>query len=157
MSHRPFSELRSRMPLAAQAEGLKRADEVIHVLQKESAGCVIASLAMATGQTYQQVRDWFLRGDFDTYGISYVDAHAYLGEHGYAVIHQWKHLSPRNCDRSVWPPKPFAPVHICFVMGSGTHAVVMLQDGTVFDPNREGKHLLADYAQVSGVTGVYKT
>lgn len=120
--------------------------------------CVVASLAMVTGKTFNQTlrglkEFWQEEGQFQ--GVKDEIFDAYLGQLGYAVRYIKHDYSPRFKLRKEWPPKPFAPIHVCDVFDEGLHAVVMLEDGKVLDPNDVHKKSLADYQRVFTVAGIY--
>lgn len=132
------------------------------IRQKDPYGCALACLAMVTGKAYEEVRAAFVGHDFGvstrelrTGGISYVAVDGYLSDHGYAVRRLARYDPVLNLHRDPWPVEPFAPVHVCEVITSMGHSVVMLADGTVLDPNREEPGRLSDYAAVNYVAGVY--
>jgi hypothetical protein len=150
-----------------------------YVKQEQSHGCAIAALAMILGRSYQDVlRDWPKRTeeqkwkdengedrtsihtyhDFDAKsgGISFMCADAYLAENGFAVLRKFKHRSWLRDERSEWPPKPFGPLHLCDVVTSLGHMVVMLGDGEVYDPWFGTGRSLSDYEAVHSVAAVYK-
>jgi hypothetical protein len=118
--------------------------------------CWIAALAMITEQSYDAVlaevvdqgsgADWFV-------------SDSYLEAKGYAVARKFDsipHLGERH--REPWPPEPWAEVHICSVQASNGagHAVVMLRDGSVFDPNSPTLRRLTEYPKVYAVAAVTK-
>jgi hypothetical protein len=132
------------------------------VRQEHDYGCGIASLAMVTGDTYDNVRGWLLAnwpGGTQTpdewltkRGIHKGIADYYLAAHGYVwrtVYSGWK-LAP-------WPPEPFAPVHLACVQqpSNNSHYVVMRSDGAVLDP-LDGEHKrLTDWPSVYNVQGIW--
>lgn len=122
--------------------------------QEDPRGCVLAALAMLTGQTYAQVKAGF--ADWAG-GISLMfDGFTYLAEHGYAVAPKYIHYHPLKQNRDPWPVEPFADVHLCEVITSQAHAVVLLRDGTVLDPNTRNLKKLGDYVKVNVIAGVVK-
>lgn len=126
-----------------------------HVRQEDPSGCAIASLAMATGRTYAEVRAGFPGRDFVESGISSTRVDEYLIRAGYA-LRKVTHYDPIAEEfREPWPPAPFADIHICEVVTSRSHTVIMLRDGTVLDPLTTEPRRLADYARVYYVAGVY--
>ena len=137
--------------------------KVSHVRQEEPFGCAVAALAMVTGKSYAEVRAAFVGHDFSTStsdihtsGISHNSVDAYLSSQGYAVRRECRYDQVLNRPREVWPVEPFTDVHICEVVTSAGHSVVMLRDGTVLDPNRAEPRSLGDYAAVIYIAGVYK-
>ena len=146
-------------PTARRLDGA--ADAISHVLQTDSWGCTFAVIAMLTGRSYASVRDE-IRERFNddnvgaTKGITYLDVVHLLIEAGY-----WTQLKYRwffnNQEREVWPPAPWAELHYCEVIvkgGSGSHAVVVLADGTVLDPLTKEPRQLADYEKTNLVVGL---
>ena len=136
---------------------------IAHVRQEEAFGCGPACLAMITGRPYREVRDWF-KGpawlnarhdgrelskqerevvelhDFTRHGISDWEVRNYVANHGLASA-----LLPGRVE-------PFADAHLCSVqMVNGSHFVVLLRDGTLLDPARDGVHSLDDSWYSGGV------
>lgn len=151
---------------------MTRLRDVRHVKQQDTYGCVIASLAMISGLTYEEVAaeyPWFReRNGCDLDTVSY----DFLWRHGFA----WQQVYPYRPDiakpegismddwrrdhaRDPWPPKPWAPAHLCQVVvrgGSGVaHCVVMLADGSVLDPLNENRNTLQDYECVHNARGLW--
>lgn len=133
--------------------------DVRWVCQEDSHGCLVACLAMVTGQTYQQVRAGIPR--FRNGGLGYPDGDSYLADRGYAVARRYRHVGYMECDRLFWPPEPFGLVHLCDLVPTETrsmgHTVVMLADGTVLDPlhdPEEGQRDLSMYFKVNAVAAV---
>jgi hypothetical protein len=138
-----------------------------HVRQAHSYGCVIASLAMVSGLTYDEVAaqyPWFddERGVcLDTVGFDF------LWRHGFALqlVYPFRPGPPIRGDgeearrvraRDPWPPLPWAQAHLCQVeMPGGSHCVVMLADGSVLDPLTDERKRLADYSRVNNVRGLF--
>lgn len=120
--------------------------------QEDTHGCVLAALAMLTGQTYAEVKAGFT--DWSG-GISLIfDGFTYLAEHGYAVAPKYIHYHPLKENRDPWPVAPFADVHLCEVLTSRAHAVVLLSNGTVLDPITPEPRKLSDYVKVNVIAGV---
>lgn len=112
---------------------------------------------MITGQTYQEVKSAFTDRDWvsEAGGVpAELAAPAYLSEFGFAFAPKYQHHSYFKKALDVWPAEPFADIHICKVMGSRSHAVLMLRDGTVLDPNCEKPRRLSDYVRVDMIAGV---
>lgn len=134
--------------------------DAIRYLESElDNSCVVTCLAMVTGQTFQEVLEqmqeyWDDYGQFE--GIADDCFDAYLSQLGYALQYMHHDYVPTHTLRNRWPPKPFAPVHICDVFDQGMHCVVMLADGTVLDPNDKNRRQLVDYHRVYTVTGIWK-
>lgn len=127
-------------------------DEIHWVPQEDTNGCAVAALAMVTGKSYREVRDYF-GIDFAERGTHVGGIEQYLTDHGYAWARlcHYDHLS---VERTPWPPEPFGDVHICQVVGSASHTVVMLGDGTVLDPLTPEPKRLSDYQAVHYVAAV---
>jgi len=130
-----------------------------HIKQLDSHGCAVAALAMATNQSYAEVKAAFnaAKFDFSKNGISLFTIDDYLSSQGYAVRRFTRGDQLRNEQRETWPIEPFADVHICEVVNSVMcHMVVMLADGTVLDPATDEPKRLSDYVAVHYIVGVYK-
>ena len=156
------------------------------VRQEHVNGCVIASLAMVLGRTYQSVHDelapqiwhwdndavkgiedhderqrlgWKKGNDFSKNGVCLGQVYRWLEERGFATQLRWAWRWGHERVRE-WPPKPFAPVHICDVMTvAGSHAVVMTAEGKILDPNRAPgtwPESFSYYGSVSQVCGIWK-
>src|SRR6185312_16558231 len=96
-----------------------------------------AAVAMIVGKSYEEVAAASTR-NFDNGVVQIEDWFDYLFEHGFTShrVYRVTHLRGVNRERDVWPPLPFAPLHLCSVtVPQGAHAVVMQADGTVLDPN----------------------
>ena len=114
------------------------------VKQEDEHGCGVAALAMILGQTYGFVRLFFpaiaLRG------VPTSDCAPFLRVFGYDV--EW-HTEDGS---ALWPPAPSARAHLCLVQPSALlpnrHWVVMLQSGTVLDPDHVCPKYLFMYARV---------
>lgn len=120
-----------------------------HILQRTQDECGIATLAMITGEPYEQVRAEF---PFFKDGIDEWEVRAYLAERGYACAQVYIHYAPMrvNLPERV---KPFTDVHFAYV--DDRHFVVVLRDGTVLDPARpQPRHI--DQYKVSWICGVVK-
>lgn len=133
-----------------------------HVLQKDAWGCSIAAIAMCVGRDYDTVKaevEMLIEKEInENRGISHIEVWEWLIGAGYAWQQKYKYHY-KNKLRDPWPPPPWAPLHYCEVhvsQGSGGHAVVMLEDGTVLDPLTEAARRLADYHQVNLVMGLWK-
>lgn len=134
------------------------------VRQQHAYGCGIASLAMITGQSYDDVREWLLanwpggheRSDewLEKRGTYSGIVEYYLGEHGYMWRYVYRAWYPDN-----WPPTPFAPVHLALVRqpSNNTHYVAMRADGVVLDPLTDEPRTLRDWPEVYNVAGVWRS
>lgn len=134
------------------------------VRQEDPCGCVVASLAMVTGQTYADVRAaWPPSWNFETGGLDHFEAQHYLGDRFIPHIFRWRFELGRcgvtmdgvdqRVVRSDWP-RPFAPAHIIGING-GRHAVVLLADETVLDPQIATPRRLSEVGDVSYMLGVW--
>jgi hypothetical protein len=127
------------------------------IAQKQKCGCTVAAVAMVTGKSYEEVARASTR-DFDNDGVQLEDWLEYLFENGFTFhrLYRVTHLQGVNKERSVWPPEPFAPIHLCSVVSPiAAHAVVMLANGDVLDPAKPGTHRLTDYKATHFVLGLY--
>jgi hypothetical protein len=104
-----------------------------HVPQEDRMGCVIASLAMVLGLTYQETLKRF--NAEGTKGYSFYWWMEALSQSGWSYQMLWKTDQLTGYNRAEWPPKPWAPLHLCQVhTPQGAHMVVMKEDGIVYDP-----------------------
>jgi len=133
-----------------------------YVAQPNGYGCAIACCAMILGKSYEEVEAWIAeRGctrERLEKGLWDGMWHAVMVAHGYSLVqrHKFDALAQRVHD--VWPPAPFAPIHIaCTTVSAGSHAAVLLADGSVLDPYKRERTTLThpDYREVSSVTGFY--
>lgn len=129
---------------------------ISHVRQLDAHGCIVASLAMVSGRTYDQVRTDFPDLD-DRDGLDFRHTEDWLFKNGYAWQVVYKYHPPGNSERDPWPIAPWAEVHMCEVtMPSGnSHSVVMLADGTVLDPLTDQPTRLSDYERVGHIRAIY--
>lgn len=136
---------------------------VTYVAQPNGYGCAIACVAMIVGKTYDEMEAWFLeqglprermvQGSHDGIWREAID------RHGFVYVQRYR-CDPflNRCDRPDWPV-PFAPVHVCCTrVAAGSHAVVMLGNGSVLDPFKRERTSLThpDYLEVSQVVGVWR-
>jgi hypothetical protein len=122
-------------------------------------GCVIGCLAMVTGESFHAVKRgmleyWQEEGQF--LGVSDEAFDEYLAQRGYATQYLRHEYTPKQMLRTPWPPAPWAPIHVCDVFDEGRHAVVMLEDGRVLDPNDRKRSTLAQYHRVFAVCGIWR-
>lgn len=134
-----------------------------YVAQPNGYGCAIACVAMIAGKTYDEMESWILDQDLPRtrmeQGIHegiYLEA---LDRLGFVYARRWR-CDPfvNRCERPVWPPDPFAPIHLCTAdVAVGHHAFVMLGDGSVLDPFKRERTTIAhpDYLKVDQVIGVW--
>lgn len=137
---------------------------VEYVAQPNGYGCTIACVAMIVGKTYDEVEAWTLaqglprtRMEQGMWSGQYLES---LDRHGFSYACRYR-CDPfiNGVQRPTWPPSPFAPVHICQVdVAAGSHAIVMLADGSVFDPFKRERTSLAhpDYRAIDQVIGVWR-
>jgi hypothetical protein len=127
------------------------------VPQSDPNGCCVAVLAMVTGHPYEQIKA-FYGEDLGERGLSQHHIEHYLVEHGFTWARKTKWLpyidGRKQQQREPWPAEPWADVHICEVVTSQSHAVVMLADGTVLDPLTPEPKKLSDYKEVYYVAAV---
>lgn len=125
---------------------------VTRIAQRHKDGCGRAVLAMLTGQTYEQV-DQVIPARDGKRDLELWQQERFLMERGWF---QRVVLRREEAPDRVWPPKPFAPLHMAMVAGRTNvgHSVVMLRDGTVLDPNHEGGWRLTDWPTVYVVVGL---
>lgn len=124
--------------------------------------CVPACLAMVTGKTLKRVvkeiyEHWENEGRYQGVDDDILDQ--YLSKNGYAVQRIPHEYEPNKLLIKKWPVKPFAPVHIVDVWSTnptGMHAVVMLKDGTIYDPSNRRIKDISMYQRVFAVTGIWK-
>jgi hypothetical protein len=121
-------------------------------------GCTAAAVAMVLGKTYDEVQRCCWQ-DFSQTGVCLEDWFDYLFQEGFVWHRMYRcvQLIGLNHPRDVWPPAPFAPIHLCSVVApKGAHAVVMLANGDVLDPAAPGIFKLTDYMNVSAVYGLWR-
>lgn len=133
------------------------------IRQVHEYGCGLASLAMISGWTYDEVRDWLVAnwpagsqtpGEWlEQRGIHKGIADYFLAENGYA----WRTVYA-GWGQKPWPPEPFAPVHLAQVVqpSGNSHYVVMRSDGVVLDPLSDEPKRLTDWSVVNNVQGVWR-
>lgn len=137
-----------------------------YVAQGDAGGCGAATLAMIVGYTYEEAKqeidallwgqvpeeaelapvDWSDEGGMSGYHLDRaLYAHGFFKQTRYAA---WGHDLLQ----------PFAPIHYAMVVqpSNNSHFVVMLANGDVLDPMREGVFALADWAKVNQVCGLVK-
>jgi hypothetical protein len=124
---------------------------VTRVAQQHKDGCGRAVLAMLTGTTYEAV-DQLIPARDGKRDLELWQQERFLMERGWF---QRVVLKREEAD-GVWPPRPFAPLHMAMVSSRGGpgHSVVMLSDGTVLDPNNPGGWRLTDWPIVYVVVGL---
>ena len=123
-----------------------------HIRQLQPHHCAVACLAMVTGREYttvvKQLGNLIREG-----GVNEMYVRQFLWDSGYNLRQLYRrNLINSFTDRAIWPPTAFAPIHMVYV--TPHHWVAMDSEGTVLDPNRDGRHLLTEY-QVYTVIGIY--
>lgn len=123
-------------------------------------GCGFAALAMLTGRTYAEVRDYFPEF-IHRQGCSTASIDPYLGEAGCAIGRIYGTTAEYTDEGWVsrpkpdWPIAPPAQVNLCHVKvyarSQVHHWVVLLGDGTVLDPETPEPRRLADYHEVLSI------
>jgi hypothetical protein len=132
-----------------------------YVAQPNDYGCAIASVAMVAGESYRAMEAWFIEQGLSVARMQqglhsgiWMEALARLG---FVYEQRYMYDALKNEPRAEWPPRPFAPAHVCVAdVAAGSHAFVMLDDGRVFDPFNAERMTLAhpDYLKISQVIGV---
>lgn len=133
--------------------------DIKYVKAESDTGCIVACLAMVTGQTYKKVLKglqeyWNIEGHLN--GVNDETFEAYLAARGYAVQYINHDYIPEERLLKPWPIKPFAPVHICDVYAEDMHGVVMLNDGRIYDPHNKRIRSLNEYSRVYSIAGIWK-
>ena len=132
------------------------------VAQEDAEGCALATLAMICGQTYAEVKaavtsDTVESGrwhkpdqDWDVEGATFYTLDWYLARQGFFLQRRY----------ASWglPMEPFAPIHYASVEqpSKRSHFVVVLADGAVLDPLRDGRFALSDWPKVNQIVGLVK-
>ena len=132
---------------------------VTYVPATEDNACMVACLAMVTGKTFDEVfrdMDKYWKNEGHSMGTSDDAWIAYLSAHGYAIQDIDHEYTPDERLIEPWPIRPFAPIHIVFVFSEGSHAVVMLEDGTILDPTDIHYKSRHEYHRVYRIVGVWK-
>lgn len=123
------------------------------VQQEHPDGCGRAVLAMLTGVSYAEVDRQIVVRDGDR-SLELWQQERFLMERGWF---ERVMLKATEAPGGVWPPAPFAPLHLAMVCaggGSQAHSVVMLADGVVLDPNAAHERRLTDWPIVNVVVGL---
>lgn len=134
-------------------------DTVKYVKTEKSNGCVVACLAMITDVTFDEVlngMEQYWKNEGAEQGTDDPAWMAYLSARGYAIQDIDHEYIPEDRLIVPWPIKPFAPIHILFVYAEGPHAVVMLNDGTILDPNDPLIKSRHEYHRVYRIIGIWK-
>lgn len=139
---------------------------MILVRQRLTYDCAIATIAMACGQTYEEVfadlgHELNGQAEHKLRGISDTLVKHYLFRHGWAwqerTMNLWHGGEYRQ--QEPWPPAPFAASHICLVKATEeSHYCAMDETGRVFDPWEPSRVSLThpDYNRVMAVAGLFK-
>lgn len=124
------------------------------VRQEDAYGCGLAVLAMLTGRTYAEAKERVRTFqnepcNWAANGCTHYTLDRFLAGDGWYVqrrYNAWTELSS----------EPFADIHYASVQqpSNNGHFVVVLGDGTVLDPNREGRYRLSDWAHVNQIVGL---
>jgi ABC-type bacteriocin/lantibiotic exporter with double-glycine peptidase domain len=129
------------------------------VKQEDTLGCGIACLAMILQVSYAEAKEMF--SIFNGLGVKTTQMEEFLASYGFAIARINKRTdlkSYRPKKRPAWPIKPFAGIHYCLVKAlkdsKVDHFVVMLNDGTVLDPDHEDPKTLNAYFDVHYIVGV---
>jgi hypothetical protein len=120
--------------------------------------CVLACLAMVTGTTLETVlknMEQFWKNEGQHQGTGEEPFYQYLAVRGYAVQHIAHDYIPGDKLLEPWPPSPWAPIHTADVYHDGPHAVVVLHDGKVLDPNDTERSRLDQYHRVYAIQGIW--
>lgn len=136
--------------------------EITYIRQKCDCDCGIASLAMVTGLPYDEVLAPFRYRIEAGHGINEALVYDWLIRHGWAwqVGYKVHHIGAMNQPKEVWPPRPWAPVHLveARVSSGNYHFAVMDSAGRVFDPWEPARTSLdhPDYQDIVFVWGMWK-
>ena len=135
-----------------------------YVAQPNGYGCAIACVAMIAGRTYDEMETWFVdqglaRERMEKGLLDQIWREA-LDRLGFVYVQRYR-CDPfvNRCDRPAWPPAPFAPIHVCCALvAAGSHAIVLLADGSVLDPYDRSRISLThpDYLSFSQIVGVWR-
>lgn len=131
-----------------------------YIKQREANDCGVAAIAMACGRTYEGVAADIWKPETHE-GLNDDLVKDWLFRNGWAWQERTRNLWRGNGFRphDVWPPRPFASTHICFVEATaGWHYCAMDFAGRVFDPWAVERQTLAhpDYKRVSSVLGLFQ-
>jgi len=111
---------------------------------------------MISGRSYAEVKAtvdaWGWQAtDWATSGCTHYTLDRYLAADGWYLQRRYE----------AWPEllkEPFAPIHYASVVQSSGrgHFVVVLADGVVLDPYREGHYNLSDWGKVNQLVGLVR-
>lgn len=123
--------------------------ELRWVGQEDEMGCGVATLAMITGKTYEQVKSDLHFIDLTKEGIDDFTFIKYLAEHG---------LIPVKVESEISQHHHLASIYLCVVTVekdiSGEHFVLMLKNGQVFDPLTPDIRNLSDYPKINVIYAI---
>lgn len=126
---------------------------VTWVGQRAPDECIVAALSMASGVTYEYVLDYWKRQGWEKPSASggTRSALAFMSDLGWFM--RQVYTTSQTTD-GVWPPTPFAPVHLALVENpGGGHMVCMDGYGVVYDPLTADIKHLTDWPVVNQVMG----
>jgi hypothetical protein len=132
------------------------------VYQEEESGCGIAAVAMATRQSYRDVRRLLsMAKDLsdERFGVDVEQIDNLLDALGFAWQTRYLNEARLAMQRDPWPCAPWADVHLCHVRSlsdAGHHYVVMIRDGRVLDPWWGVIQGLHRYPSVHSIKAVYR-
>lgn len=134
---------------------------ITRIQQRCGHDCGVASLAMATGLPYEKVLEPFAWRIDEGEGLNEFQFNDWFVRHGWAwqQVYKVHHLGGINQPKDVWPPKPWAPVHLIEArVSAGYHFAVMDDKGRVFDPWDANRKTLDDpaYQDVIWVMGLWR-
>lgn len=133
---------------------------MIKLRQDDENDCVLATCAMIMDESIDSIRDKFSNSYCNRCGITDETMTMMLNEHGFGTMWKWKWYEPQKQYRNIWPPEPFAEVHLgkVRVLSNSrlSHSIVMLKDGTVWDPEQDEEKRLTDYEEVLGICGIVR-
>jgi hypothetical protein len=134
--------------------------KIRHVKQEDERGCAIASLAMVLGLSYKATAKRF---NIPRSGSSYYKWMEVLAQSGWSYQMLWKTDQLTSRAREIWPPEPWAPVHLCQIQTPlGAHMVVMKHDGAILDPALPHSDIepfrldITHYTSVDYVAGLFR-
>lgn len=125
------------------------------VRQEHLNGCAVATLAMLLGKTYTDIVTLLAESPhpIEPDGWHRVGTTQYHVDWALATSGAF---IQRRFSAWGWSMEPFAPIHYAQVVqpSNNTHFVVVLEDGSVLDPMREGVYALGDWEKVNQIVGV---
>lgn len=132
-----------------------------HIRQKDSLGCAIACAAMIVGCTYEESREAIVPNWDGKIPPGGYEVWQFIKSRGFDVVCQREHFFAARDDKSaLWPPEPFADVHLVSLKTHGAgyfnHSVVMLRDGTILDPDCDEPRRMSDYLHIEQISAVLK-